>query len=146
MSPQRSVVLDPELGKHARGEPIRIALTGYGKLDNPPRDQFCFLVAGTGRKVKFRAGSVERLAHGFNMLWLESKSAARLSGHRGATEVCSGASPARGCATTCTVKAGTPGVFGGANALASSVYNENAAGKYNFRTLRRGMHHRLQAS
>jgi hypothetical protein len=48
MPPQRSVVLDPEFGQRERGEPVRITLTGDSKLDNPPRDKFCFVIPGTG--------------------------------------------------------------------------------------------------
>jgi len=50
MSPQRSVVPDPELSQGARGEPIRVALTGSGKLDDPQRDTF----GGTSSSFFFR--------------------------------------------------------------------------------------------
>src|SRR5580704_6629192 len=39
MAPQRSVILDTELREHARGEPVRIPLTGQGKLNAPPTRQ-----------------------------------------------------------------------------------------------------------
>jgi hypothetical protein len=74
MSPQCSVVLDPELGQRARGEPVRIALTGDGKFDDPAGDKFGFVISRTDGNLKPRARGVKGLAHGFNVLGLESES------------------------------------------------------------------------
>ena len=73
MSPQRSVVPDPELSQRARGEPVRVLLTGSSKLDDPLRDVFGYLISRTDGKLKLGAHSVKCLAHGFNVLGLESE-------------------------------------------------------------------------
>jgi hypothetical protein len=86
MSPQRSVVPDPELSQGARGEPVRVLLAGPGTLDNRARDKFGFLIAGASGKLKPGARSIERLAHGFDVLGLESDSIGNGSWHRGRVE------------------------------------------------------------
>jgi hypothetical protein len=87
MPPQCSVVLDPKLSQDARGEPVRLPLAVYGKLNDPARDKFGFLISGTGGKLKPRARGVERLAHGFNLLGLESEGLGSRFWHRRGVEV-----------------------------------------------------------
>jgi hypothetical protein len=74
MSPERSVVPDAKLSQGARREPVRVALTGSGKLDDPQRDTFGYLISRTDGKLKLGAHSVKRVAHGSNVLGLESES------------------------------------------------------------------------
>jgi hypothetical protein len=83
MPSRRSVLPDPELSQDARGEPVRVPLTGSGKLDDPTRDKFCLLISRTRGKLKLGARSVERPAHGFNVVGLESESMASGFWHRG---------------------------------------------------------------
>ena len=90
MPPQRSVIPDPELCEHARGKPFRVPLAAPGDLNDPARDKFGFVISGTDGKHEPRARSVERLAHGFNVLRLEGESMRSKSWHRGAAGVCSG--------------------------------------------------------
>ena len=73
MSPQQSVVPDPELSQGARSEPVRVPLSGSSKLNDPQRDKFSYLVSRAGGKLKLGAHSVKCLAHGFNVLGLESE-------------------------------------------------------------------------
>ena len=93
MPPQGSIVPDPKLSQGARDEPVRVALTGSGKLDDPQRDKFGYLISRTDGKLKLGAHSVKRVAHGLNVLGLESESTGSRSWHRGATDVRSGAVP-----------------------------------------------------
>jgi hypothetical protein len=65
MPPQRSIVPDPKLSHGARDEPVRVALAGSGKFDDPARDKFGCVIRRTDGKLKPRARGVERLAHGF---------------------------------------------------------------------------------
>jgi hypothetical protein len=128
MSPRRSVIPYPELGQRARGEPVRIPLTGASQLDNPARDKFCLLIAGTGGKLKPRAGSIECLAHGFNMLGLESESTGSRFWHRGVTDVWSGAADVR--LSELRRPALGRSIRGDKqSALSSSIYNEIATPK-----------------
>ena len=85
MSPQRSVVPDPELSQRARGEPVRVLLTGSSNLDDPPRDKFGYLISRTDGELKLGAHSVKRVAHGLNVLVLESESTGSRSWHFEAT-------------------------------------------------------------
>ena len=71
MPPQRSIVPDPKLSQSARDEPVRVALTGSGKLDDPQRDKFGYLISRAGGKLKLDAHSGKRPLHGFNVLGLE---------------------------------------------------------------------------
>ena len=71
MSPQRSVVADPKLSQGARGEPVRVSLAGYGKLNDPQRGKFCYLIPGADGQLKLVAHSVKCIAHGSNVLGLE---------------------------------------------------------------------------
>jgi len=99
MPPQRSIVPDPKLSQGARDEPVRVALTGSSKLDDPQRDKFGYLISRTDGKLKLGAHSVKRVAHGLNVLGLESE--VREAG-LGIVELptCGvGPSPASGCAT-----------------------------------------------
>jgi hypothetical protein len=91
MPPQRSIVPDPKLSQGARDEPVRVGLTGSGKLDDPQRDKFGCLISRTDGKLKLGGHSVKRVAHGLNVLGLESESTGSRSWHRGATDVRSGA-------------------------------------------------------
>jgi hypothetical protein len=93
MSPQRSVVPDRELSQRARGEPVRVLLAGSSKLDDPRRDKFGYLISRTDGKLKLGAHSVKCVAHGLNVLGLESESTGSGSWHRGATDMRSGAIP-----------------------------------------------------
>jgi hypothetical protein len=52
MSPQRSVVRDPKLSQGARGEPVRIPLTGARKLNNPARDKNNLAVCTSGARPR----------------------------------------------------------------------------------------------
>ena len=90
MPPKRSVVPDPKLSQDARGEPVRVPLTGPSQLDDLARDKFCFVISRTDGKLKSGACNLERLAHGFNVLGLESESMRSGSWHRGAAAVCGG--------------------------------------------------------
>ena len=83
MTPQRSVVPDPKFSQDARDEPVRVALTGSGKLDDPARDKFGFVISPADGKLEPRARSVERFAHGFNVLGLESEGLGSRFWHRG---------------------------------------------------------------
>jgi hypothetical protein len=91
MPPQRSVVPDPELSQRARGRPVHVPLTSYGKLNDPQRDKFGYLVSRTDGKLKLGAHSVKRVAHGFEVLGLESNRMGSGSWHRGVADVWSGA-------------------------------------------------------
>jgi hypothetical protein len=91
MPPQPSIVPDPELSQGARGEPVRVPLSGSSKLNDPQRDKFSYLVSRAGRKLKLGAHRAKCLAHGVNVLGLESESTGSWSWHRGATDVRSGA-------------------------------------------------------
>ena len=95
MPPQGSIVPDPKLSQGARDEPVRVALTGSGKLDDPARDKFGFVISRTDGKLESRARNVERLAHGFNMLGLESESARSGLWHRRVTDGMEWAAPRR---------------------------------------------------
>ena len=113
MSPQRSVVPDPELSQRARGEPVCVALTGSSKLDDPQRDKFGYVISRTDGKLKLGAHSVKRVAHGFNVLGLESETTGSRSWHREATDVLSGAVPCqRVCDYPKNAKAPTPRKLG----------------------------------
>ena len=68
MPPKRSVVPDTKLSQDARGEPLRVPLTGPSQLDDLARDKFCFVISRTDGKLKSGACNLERLAHGFNVL------------------------------------------------------------------------------
>jgi hypothetical protein len=81
MSPQRSVVPDPKLSQRARGEPVRVSLTGYGKIDDPQRDKLGYLISRTDGKLKLAAHSVKRVAHGSNVLGLENEITGSRSWH-----------------------------------------------------------------
>ena len=83
MLPQRSIIPDPELSQDARREPVRVPLAGPGKFDDPARDEFGFVISRTDGKVEPRARSIERLAHGFNVLGLESEGLGSRFWHRG---------------------------------------------------------------
>ena len=87
MAPQRSVVPDAKLSQDARREPVRVPLAGPSKLVDPAGDKFGFVISRTDGKLKSRARNVERLAHGFNMLGLESESARSGSWHRRANDL-----------------------------------------------------------
>jgi hypothetical protein len=100
MPPQRSVVPDPELSQRSRGEPVRVLLAGSRKLDDPQRDKFGYLISRTDGKLKLAAHSVKRVAHGSNVLGLESETTGSRSWHLGVTDVEAGPSPASGCANT----------------------------------------------
>ena len=73
MPPQRSVVPDTKLSQGAGGEPARVPLAGSGKLDDPQRDKFGYLIYRGGGKLKFGAHSVERPVHGLNVFRLVSE-------------------------------------------------------------------------
>ena len=87
MLPQRSIIPDPELSQDARREPVCVPLAGPGKLDDPARDKFGFVISRTDEKFKPRTRNVERLAHGFNVLGLESEGLGSRFWHRGITDV-----------------------------------------------------------
>jgi hypothetical protein len=87
MSPQRSVVPDPEFSQRTRGEPVRVLLAGSSKLDDPQRDKFGYLISRTDGKLKLAAHSVKRVAHGLNVLGLESETTGSRSWHLGATDL-----------------------------------------------------------
>jgi hypothetical protein len=93
MSPQRSVVPDPELCQGWDGEPARVPLASFSKFDDPQRDSFGYLISRPRGKLKLGARGVECFVHGFNMLRLESESTGSGPGHRGATNVLSGFAP-----------------------------------------------------
>ena len=84
MPPQQSIIPDPELSQDARREPVRVPLAGPGKLDDPARDKFGFVISRTDGKLKPRTRGLERLAHGFNVLKVERESMGSGSWHRGA--------------------------------------------------------------
>jgi hypothetical protein len=94
MLPQRSIIPDPELNQDARREPVRVPLAGPGKLDDPARDKFGFVISRTDGKLKPRTRNVECLAHGFNVLGVERESMGRGSWHRGAYRCGATLSPA----------------------------------------------------
>ena len=99
MPPQRSVVPDTKLSQGAGGEPARVPLAGSGKLDDPQRDSFSYLVSGAGGKLKAGADSAKCLVHGFNLLGLESESTGSGSWHGGAIDALNGHAPDRRHAT-----------------------------------------------
>ena len=90
MAPQRSVVPDAKLSQDARDEPVRVALTGSGELDDLARDKFCIVISRTDGKLKSGACNLERLAHGFNVLGLEIEGLVSRFWHRGITDVSRG--------------------------------------------------------
>jgi hypothetical protein len=118
MPPRRSVVRDAELSEDARGEPVRIPLTGHGELDDPASDKLGFLISRTGETLKHCARGIERLAHGFQVLGLESESVDSGSWHRGAARVGVGRElKLRWCRPNTTKKGALPDVRCMAGAL-----------------------------
>jgi hypothetical protein len=99
MLPQRSIIPDPKLSQDARHEPVRVPLAGPGKLDDFSRDKFGFVISRADGKLKPRTRSVERLAHGFNVLGVKSESMGSRFWHRGAYPVWSDAVSRRRTAT-----------------------------------------------
>jgi hypothetical protein len=59
--PKRSVVPDPKLSHDARGEPARVPLATSGKLDDPARDKFGFVISRTDGKLESGACSIDAL-------------------------------------------------------------------------------------
>jgi len=84
--PQRSVILDAELGEHTSGEPVGIMLTSLSKLNDLLPDQVGYPIFRARGELELGAHSLKGPVHGLNVLGLVSESSGSGPYYHGAAD------------------------------------------------------------
>ena len=86
MPPQRSVILDAELGEHTSGKPVGIMLTSLSEFNDLLPDQLGHPIFRARGELELGAHSLKGPVHGLNVLGLVSESSGSGPYHHGAAD------------------------------------------------------------